>query len=80
MLFRSEYTPREIGDLLRDSGFEMTLLDTGAFRDEPHPELGWVGHLLEKYILPTEHRGDGIYAVGRKTGPVRERWPAWLYA
>ncbi len=75
-----EYTPREIGDLLRDSGFERTLLDTGPFRDEPHPELGWVGHLLEKYILPADHRGDGIYAVGRKTGPVRDRWPAWLYA
>jgi hypothetical protein len=25
-------------------------------------------------------RGDGIYALGRKTGSVRERWPAWLYA
>jgi glycosyltransferase involved in cell wall biosynthesis/SAM-dependent methyltransferase len=75
-----EYTPREVGDLLRDAGFELTLLDTGPFRDEPHPELRWVGHLLEKYILPTEHRGDGIYAVGRKTGPVCDRWPAWLYS
>jgi glycosyltransferase involved in cell wall biosynthesis/SAM-dependent methyltransferase len=75
-----EYTPREVTDLFRDSGFEVTLLDTGPFRDEPHPELGWVGHLLEKYILTTEHRGDGIYAVGRKTGPVRDRWPSWLYA
>jgi len=75
-----EYTPREVADLLRDSGFELELLDTGPFRDEPHPELRWVGHLLEKYILTTEHRGDGIYAVGRKTGPVRDRWPSWLYA
>ncbi len=75
-----EYTPREIAALFLDSGFELTLLDTGPFRDEPHPELRWVGHLLEKYILTTEHRGDGIYAVGRKTGPVRDRWPSWLYA
>jgi hypothetical protein len=25
-------------------------------------------------------RGDGIYALGRKTGPVKERYPEWLYA
>jgi hypothetical protein len=25
-------------------------------------------------------RGEGIYALGRKTGPVKERWPGWLYA
>ncbi len=46
----------------------MTLLETGEFRDEPHPEFGWVLHLLERYRLETVHRGDGIYAVGRKTG------------
>jgi glycosyltransferase involved in cell wall biosynthesis/SAM-dependent methyltransferase len=75
-----EYTPREISALLNNSGFEVTLLDTGPFLDEPHPEYGWVRSLLERYILPPEHRGDGIYAVGRKTGPVRERYPAWLYS
>ncbi len=75
-----EYTPREISDLLLNSGFEVTLLDTGPFLDEPHPEFGWVQHLLERYILPADHRGDGIYAVGRKTGAVRERYPAWLYS
>ena len=25
-------------------------------------------------------RVDGIYAVGKKTGPVRERYPGWLYS
>ena len=75
-----EYTPREISDLLVNSGFEVTLLDTGPFLDGPRPDLGWVGHLLDRYILATEHRGEGIYAVGRKTGPVRERYPGWLYA
>ena len=34
----------------------------------PHPEFGWVLHLLERYRLETDLRGDGIYAVGRKTG------------
>jgi glycosyltransferase involved in cell wall biosynthesis/SAM-dependent methyltransferase len=74
-----EYTAREIHKLFENSGFEVTLLETGEFRDEPHPEFGWVLHLLERYRLETVHRGDGIYAVGRKNGPVRERYPGWLY-
>jgi glycosyltransferase involved in cell wall biosynthesis/SAM-dependent methyltransferase len=75
-----EYTPREIHQLLENSGFEVTLLETGPFREEAHPEYGWVEHLLRAYNLPVHLRGDGIYAVGRKTGPVRERYPAWLYS
>lgn len=74
-----EYTPAEIRQLLENSGFEVTLLETGPFREEPKPELAWVEHLLDRYILSSENRGEGIYAVGRKTGPVRERYPAWLY-
>jgi len=75
-----EYTPIELRKLLEDSGFEVTLLETGPFREEPKPEFAWVDHLLTRYLLSTELRGDGIYAVGRKTGPVRERYPAWLYS
>jgi SAM-dependent methyltransferase len=74
-----EYAPREIHQLLENSGFAVALLETGEFRDEPHPEFGWILHLLERYRLSTELRGDGIYAVGRKIGAVRERYPAWLY-
>jgi len=75
-----EYTPREIHRLLENSGFEVTRLETGEFRDIPHPEFAWVMHLLERYRLETGLRGDGIYAVGRKTGEVRERYPGWLYS
>jgi glycosyltransferase involved in cell wall biosynthesis/SAM-dependent methyltransferase len=75
-----EYTPREIDALLEISGFEVTLIDTGPFRDEPKPELRWVEHLLGRYLLSTEHRGDGIYAVGRKVGPAKDRYPSWLYS
>ena len=74
-----EYTPREIYRLLENSGFEVVRLETGEFRDLPHPEFGWVVHLLERYRLETDLRGDGIYAVGRKTGDVKERYPDWLY-
>jgi SAM-dependent methyltransferase len=75
-----EYTPREVKDLLENSGFELTVLETGPFREKPHPELAWVEHLLDRYILSKENRGDGIYAVGRKASPVRERYPSWLYS
>jgi len=75
-----EYTPREIHGLLENSGFAVVRLETGPFREEPKPELGWVVHLLERYSLDTVLRGDGIYALGRKTGGVQERYPDWLYA
>jgi len=75
-----EYTPREIRMLFENSGFEVTLLETGEFREIPHPELVWVQHLLERYTLETTLRGDGIYAVGRKTGCVQQRYPDWLYS
>jgi glycosyltransferase involved in cell wall biosynthesis/SAM-dependent methyltransferase len=74
-----EYTAREIVHLFYYAGFEMTLLETGPFRDEPKPEHEWVKHLLARYEQPADLRGDGIYGVGRKTGPVRERYPTWLY-
>ncbi|MGH9666417.1 MAG: glycosyltransferase, partial [Bryobacteraceae bacterium] len=75
-----EYTPREISDLLLNSGFEVTRLETGPFHEEPKPELAWVNRMLQHYMLSTELRGDGIYAVGRKSGPIRERYPTWLYS
>ena len=74
-----EYTPREVALLLVDAGFEVTLLETGPFREEPKPEHEWVKHLLARYELSSDLRGDGIYAVGRKAKPVRERYPGWLY-
>ncbi len=75
-----EYTPRELEALFQNSGFEVTLLETGPFLDEPTPDLRWVEHLLDTYILDPKHRGDGIYIVGRKTGPIRQRYPDWLYS
>ncbi|HEV3309645.1 MAG TPA: methyltransferase domain-containing protein, partial [Chloroflexota bacterium] len=75
-----EYVPMEIQHLLTDSGFEVVRLETGEFLDEPHPEHAWIAHLLERYRLRHTLRGDGIYALGRKTGPVKERWPEWLYS
>jgi glycosyltransferase involved in cell wall biosynthesis/SAM-dependent methyltransferase len=75
-----EYTPAEIWRLLSNAGFEVALLDTGPFREEPKPELDWVRRILARYKLSVDLRGSDIFAVGRKTGPVRERYPAWLYS
>jgi len=75
-----EYTPKEMQMLLLDAGFDVERLETGPFKNDPKPELIWVDDLLDRYKLPRELRGDGIYAVGRKTGPVRSRRPAWLYS
>ncbi len=74
-----EYTPREVHKLLENSGFAVVRLETGPFREEPTAAYAWVIHLLERYNLDTGLRGEGIYAVGKKTGPVRERYPSWLY-
>jgi len=74
-----EYSAREVVLLFHYAGFEMTLLETGPFREEPKPEHEWVKHMIARYEMPADLRGDGIYAVGRKAGPVRERYPAWLY-
>ncbi len=75
-----EYTPREIHRLLEQSGFTVELLETGPFRQEPQPEAAWVERLLDRHALPQQHRGEGIYAVGRKTGEIQERFPDWLYS
>lgn len=75
-----EYTPNEIWLLFHYSGFDMVRLETGEFQDAPHPQHHYVENMLKRYGLSTDLRGDGIYALGRKSGPVRERFPGWLYS
>ncbi len=75
-----EYAPNELHRLFEDCGFEVTLVETGAFREGPNVAYRWVEHLLDQYLLTQGHRGEGIYIVGRKVGPVRERYPSWLYS
>jgi len=74
-----EYTPQEVRLLLEDAGFEVMRLETGPYREQPRPELAWVLRLLEAYGMSSELRGEAIYAAGRKKGPVRRRYPEWLY-
>ncbi len=75
-----EYVPMEVQHLLTDAGFEILRLETGEFLEEPHPEFAWINHMLDRYRVHQTLRGDGIYALGRKTGPLKQRWPEWLYS
>ncbi len=75
-----EYTPKEIYTLLSDAGFRVEKLETGPFLAEARPEFLWLEDMLERSRMPTDLRGDGIYILGVKTGPVGQRYPAWLYS
>ncbi len=61
-----EYTADDIHHFLRRSGLRVVRLETGEFRDDPHPDWAYIRHILAEYRLPERHRGDGIYAVGRE--------------
>jgi hypothetical protein len=61
------------------AGFEVVRMETGEFRRAPRPQHFWVEQVLARFRLPQDLRGDGIYVVGCKTGPVRERFPSFLY-
>ena len=74
-----EYAPRDVQALFEAAGFEVVRLETGPYLEKPTLEHEWVQQLLDRYQLPDHLRGDAIYAVGRKTGGVRSRYPAELY-
>jgi glycosyltransferase involved in cell wall biosynthesis/SAM-dependent methyltransferase len=75
-----EYTAKEAYQLLVDAGFEIELLETGDFARDGIEAHRWVERMLAEQKMETVLRGDGTYVVGRKAGPVRERYPAWLYS
>ncbi len=75
-----EYAAREAYLLFHYAGFDVTLLETGPFNDDPHSELDSTQALLKKNGVDTTLRGDGIYIVGKKTAAIRERYPDWLYS
>lgn len=75
-----EYTAKEVYLLLHYAGFDVLRVETGPFRERPEPDLDWVKLLLERYELDRQLRGEGTYILGKKSGPVRERWPGFLYS
>lgn len=74
-----EYAPRDVQALFEAAGFEVEHLETAPYLERRSLEHAWVDHLLDRYELPKHLRDDAIFAVGRKVGPLRARYPAALY-
>jgi SAM-dependent methyltransferase len=74
-----EYAPREVPRLFEAAGFATELLETGPYAMEwPETEPG-IPELLRNHGFSADFGGETIHAVGRKTGPVSNRYPHWLY-
>jgi hypothetical protein len=65
--------------IFETGGFSVDCLETGPYGLEPSADFAWVDQLLHERNLPVDLRGDTIHIAGHKMGPVRDRYPAWLY-
>ncbi len=74
-----EYTPAEVANLLGDSGFVVTRMETGGYREERFAEFASIMDLLARCGRSVELRDDCIFALGRKAALPRNRYPSWLY-
>ena len=78
-----EYTPREVETLMQDAGLEIIELTTIekallTLNKKIVARLGGLIGLLTGRC-PASHRRQKILVHARKAGPVRDRWPGWLY-
>ncbi len=75
-----EYTPGEVRKLFAAAGFAVERLETGPYGFETAEDHGAVREFLQREGFSTHLRDACIHAVGRKTGPAKQRYPDWLYA
>jgi SAM-dependent methyltransferase len=71
-----EYAPYEVGLALAAAGFTVVELETEDVWMRSNPAII---ELLREVNLPTENRGDNIFALARKTSAPIERYPKELY-
>lgn len=71
-----EYCPSEVKLMLEKGGFKVSALQTKFIWDNINLDIY---KLLEKLGMPTELRGDNIYAVGIKKQAVIKRYPPEFY-
>ena len=71
-----EYAPREVRLALEAAGFTILELETEDVWLRTNPAII---ELLEKMQMPTEMRGDNIFALARKSSAPVERYPVELY-
>jgi SAM-dependent methyltransferase len=74
-----EYAPGEVALLLDAAGFSVGRMETGPYGLERPSAYDWVLDLLKQRGASLDLRDDTIHAVARKTGPVKDRYPSWLY-
>lgn len=75
-----EYTPSEIEGLFEAAGFSVDLIETGPYGLERPTGYDWTVDLIKSKGFRTDLRDDAIHVVAKKRGPVKDRYPAWLYA
>ncbi len=80
-----EYSPAEIISLFAAGGFAAEKLVTAnVYYETTHfpqaTKVGrWLVDHLQRLLDASTWRGDAIFALARKTGPVVERYPAMFY-
>lgn len=67
-----EYTVEEVHQLLVAAGFRIEWIKALSV----YPESATLQPIPG---VPTENRGDTTFCLCRKEGPVRDRYPEWLY-
>lgn len=72
-----EYSPELLAGLVEAAGFEIVRLWTPQVWEDPDPEMT---AFLKRNGFPTRNRGDCLFCLARKTGPVRDRYPSLLYS
>lgn len=71
-----EYSPRSIAQVMKASGFSGKIWTEDSFGAPATTNI----EILRKAGFSLEHIGDNIFTVGRKVGPVLERYPSVIYA
>lgn len=71
-----EYDVHAAAQLIEAAGFRIDRLYTLDVFEDPVPEAI---EFLKRNHLPTDHRGDDIFILATKVGPVVDRWPYGMY-
>ncbi len=68
--------------MFKGAGFEVVRMETDWYHEPDavdRPRNRAMTELLRERGLSLELREDCLFTIGRKTGPVSERWPRGLY-
>jgi glycosyltransferase involved in cell wall biosynthesis/SAM-dependent methyltransferase len=77
-----EYAPRDMQIMFPAAGFEVERIETDWYREpdaEDRKRNREMIALLRQRGDSLDLREDCLFVIGRKTGPVRDRWPRGLY-